>query len=136
MNRNERKLVYLASPYTSKDIRECYSREAKATVAAGLLIEKGYSVFAPITQSHRIATLSSTINSNDHDMWMECDLAILKHCQQVVVLAIPGYKESKGVAEEVAFANENGIPVAYATLELTKAGKYTIIGIGEAKGVL
>lgn len=111
--RRVRELVYLASPYTHDDLGVRHARERKATLAAGKLVEMGFSVVAPITQSHRIAELTPGIGALAHDTWMEVDIAILKRVDRLIVLEIEGWDVSKGVQEEVSCAQEHGIPVSF-----------------------
>jgi hypothetical protein len=102
-------ISYLASPYGHDDVKVRNSRFKKACLATVALMEAGHTVFCPIAHSHPIATLQ-TVDSG-WDYWMEFDLAILGICKVLFVLAIDGWKESKGVAAEIEYAKRLGIPI-------------------------
>jgi hypothetical protein len=104
-------LTYLASPYSHPDPDVMHHRYELACAAAGVLMKCGHKVFAPIAHSHRIGQLIGS--SVDHDFWLEQDFAILRHCDQMLVLLINGWKESKGVQAEIEFCKARAIPVEY-----------------------
>lgn len=123
MNLNS--LIYLASPYTSKDLRLREKRARQVAKVAGKLILEGYNVFCPIAHSHFVAEHSEVEaaceteegyeNSEVHRMWMRVDLSLLDKCDELCVLMLEGYKESKGVQEELAVARLSGMPITYLT---------------------
>lgn len=104
-------LIYLASPYTHPDQETVYRRYRVACAAAAILMEEGHTVFSPIAHSHAIADFLPDAVRFDHDHWMRQDLAILALCDEMHVLPLPGWGQSRGVAAEIAFATERGIPV-------------------------
>ena len=104
-------VTYLASPYTHADpaVREARFR-AVVKKAAELMLS-GECVFSPIAHTHEIGLLIE--RPVDHDFWMLQDVAILRHCAKVSVLMLPGWMESKGVAQEIRLARDMNIPVEY-----------------------
>jgi hypothetical protein len=108
-----RSVVYLASCYShaDPDVREGRFREA-CRVAAKLMNE-GWTVFSPIAHSHPIAASLDPKLVCDHEFWMRQDLPILAACERMVVLRLPGWEKSRGVAAEMQFASANGIPIEY-----------------------
>lgn len=105
-------LHYLASPYSSPDATTRHLRFIAACRAAGKLMAQGVVVFCPISHSHPI---SEAMNGGhmDHEAWMAQDLPILAHASRLIVLKLDGWRESRGVTEEIEFARDNGIPVEY-----------------------
>ena len=77
---------------------------------AGRLMDEGHIVFSPITHSRVIAS-KHNVDQLDHDYWLYQDRWFVKHCTRVYVLAIWGWKKSKGVAEEMRWAETFGKPV-------------------------
>lgn len=104
-------LIYLASPYTHPDPDTVYRRYIAACAAAAILMEEGHTVFSPIAHSHGVADYLPPAVRFDHDHWMRQDLAILGLCDELHVLPLPGWGQSRGIAAEMAFAAERAIPV-------------------------
>ena len=124
----KKKLVcYLASPYSlvvrSKEIglsRPNYYEQDKElrmkrfkiiNQVAGKLLQGGFAVISPISQSHPIA-LECDLGGT-FEYWADIDYNIIIRCDMVFVLCIDGWKESEGVQKEIAFAVANNIPVIY-----------------------
>lgn len=106
-------LVYLASPYTPHAGESIEERVTAACQYAAKLMENGYAVFAPIPHSHAIAEHLSDARRFDHDFWMRQDLAVLRHCDRLIVLMLPGWEQSRGVAAEIREAQRLGLPIDY-----------------------
>lgn len=105
-------LYYLASPFTNADPRIQESNRIWVSRKAGELIEKGIYVISPI--AHNLAVIKETgAMGTGWDKWREHDLAILRKCDKVLVLKLPGWEQSVGVTDEVKIAKELNIPVEY-----------------------
>lgn len=105
--------VYLASPYTPHAGESIEQRVDAACKWAARLMERGEAVFSPIAHSHAIAEHLMPTRRFDHDFWLTQDLAVLKHCQKLYVLMLPGWERSRGVAAEIACAEACRIPIEY-----------------------
>jgi hypothetical protein len=104
--------IYLASPYSHPDPAVKQDRYEEICRTAAMLMEKGERVFCPIAHSHPIEILGmKTVHTGD--FWLDQDFAILKHAEMLMVCMMPGWTTSHGIHEEIKFANENNIPVAY-----------------------
>jgi hypothetical protein len=101
-------VIYLASPYSHPDpaVREARFRAA-CRHAAGMLRE-GRLVYSPIAHSHPLAAEGLP---GDWPFWAEHNRAMLARSSALVVLQIPGWDASRGVAAEVEMAGALGIPV-------------------------
>ena len=129
---NKKIVGYLAAPYSfvnkSKEIgltkpdyseRDKELREKRFTIinqVAGKLIESGFAIISPISQSHPIA-LECNIGGK-FDYWADIDYNIIIRCDMVFVLCIDGWKDSEGVKAEIIFAKKNNILVIYIDTEL------------------
>lgn len=101
-------MIYLASPYSHPDAAVRQARYAQACRFAARLCRQGRLVYSPIAHSHPLAELGLP---GDWGYWAEHNRHLLAACQEVVVLALPGWQESQGVAAELAYATELGLPV-------------------------
>ena len=120
------KLIYLATPYSKYP----YGRERAyelACMAAGDYMKAGYNVFCPIAHSHSIEQYFDV--REGFDFWMQQDLAILAHCDELFVLMLEGYEESRGVNAEIEFAEKNNIPIRFIHYDKDRiTGKVTRTG--------
>lgn len=105
----EKKLIYLASPYSSPDSHIRGLRYVRACKAAAVLMGQDHIVFSPIAHTHGIAMYGGI--HTGWDFWEKYDRAILECCKELWVLDIPGWTESKGILAEIKIARELGIPV-------------------------
>lgn len=99
-------LYYLATPYTHPNPDVAGSRVQASLEVAGAYIAKGWHIYNPLAASCPLAAQGSVPPQG----WYEYDLAILARCQALLVLQLPGWQESVGVAREIAYAE--GIPMA------------------------
>jgi hypothetical protein len=103
--------AYLASPYTSVLRSEREKRYVAACKAAAKLMQSGLAIFAPIAHSHPIE--QHFAEPEGFDFWMAQDLPILQGADKLIVLKLPGWKKSRGVAREIQEAQEIGMPIEY-----------------------
>lgn len=107
-------MVYLAGPYSHPDPKVVEERYNKHIEYLAKLLQAGLVVFSPIAHWHVVAhnyTLPKT-----WDFWRTLDLAILARCDSLIVLQLPGWKESVGTTAEIEFAKLNDKPIEYHSL--------------------
>jgi hypothetical protein len=105
------KLIYLCSPYTHKDKEVEKERYEKVTKRLVVLTLDGHQIFSPISYWHPTA-MSHKLPTH-YDFWREnCELMVSK-CDELWVLTIDGWKESKGVTAEIKIADDLGLPIKY-----------------------
>jgi hypothetical protein len=104
-------LIYLAVPYSHPDPAVREARFHAANKAAGAMMAAGLHVFSPISHTHPIALCCDLPLGFNY--WEAFDRAILSRCTRLVILMLPGWSESTGVAGELAIAEEMGLPVEY-----------------------
>jgi hypothetical protein len=104
-------LVYLATPYSHPDASVREGRFRAVNAAAAELMRKGMHIYSPISHTHPIALAGDLPLGWEY--WQAYDRAILAACCAMIVLTLDGWKESKGVAGEIAIANEMGLPVQF-----------------------
>ena len=94
------KLVYVAGPYSTGDTTENIANAVRAGLA---IMRAGHSPFVPHAHTHIMAMFEV----HDHEEWLAIDIALLSRCD--ALFRLPG--ESPGAKQEIAFADESGIPV-------------------------
>jgi hypothetical protein len=106
-------MIYLASPYSDPDpeVREQRFR-AVCKHAAGMM-RRGERVLSPIAHTHPIAIASGGTLMLGWDFWERYDTELVKMCDEVRVLKLPGWEESVGVQAEIELARKMGKAVRY-----------------------
>ena len=102
--------LYLASPYSHADAGEREARYVAALRKTAELMLAGEVVFSPIVHTHHVERITGP---QSHDFWLNADMPILERAARLVVLRIPGWNLSRGVAAEIDFADEHDIPVEF-----------------------
>lgn len=106
-------IIYLAGPYTDPDFRVREERFRLHAECAGFLMSDHDTVFSPVAQGHVIATFSAKAQGFSHPVWMRHCRAMLGCCDHMYVLPLKGWKESKGLAEELDLANSIDMPMVW-----------------------
>ena len=107
-------VTYLAAPFSDPDPQVSEARRHTASLAASIMIDSGATVFSPLSYEEPLMSVGLTLNA---DQWYAFDLRILRKCDSLTVLKIPGWEQSYGVQLEINEANRIGIPVRYLSLE-------------------
>jgi nucleoside 2-deoxyribosyltransferase len=107
-------MIYLASPYSHVDPAVREQRFTIATRVAAKLIRAGHQVFSPISHSHPIA---SNGVPTDWTFWKAFDRRMLEACDELIVLMLDGWRESRGVQAEINLAIKLGKPIRYVSPE-------------------
>lgn len=126
------RVVYLAGPYTHKDEEVQALRRIVFSHMAGLILmkEKDVAVIDPISSSAAIVDRHPEHFTGRFDCWEKIDLELISRCDEVYVMAIDGYKQSKGVQAEIAHAKELGKPVHFIDFSSEELDDYhRLVGI-------
>jgi hypothetical protein len=74
----------------------------EALQATSYFIEKGFWCFSPIVQSHNLpCNVGERVS---FEFWKDFDVETITRMDELWVLCIPGWKESKGVTGEIEVA--------------------------------
>jgi dephospho-CoA kinase len=98
-------LIYLASPYSSGDEAIKARRAAQVQEVTAMLISAGYLIFSPIVHSHLLVKFGL---DGDWDSWKEIDCAYIDKADEVWILMLDGWRDSKGVMAEIQYAAKTG----------------------------
>ena len=103
-------MIYIASPYSHPDIAVRQRRFLAVCEFASEMMRRGLHVLSPIAHTHPIAEYGLPL---DWAFWHEYDTELLGLCSEVIVLKLPGWKDSVGVNAEIKIAEEFNLPVKY-----------------------
>lgn len=103
-------VAYLAAPYTHADPKMMEQRHTIVNRFVYELMRKGILVYSPLT--HNVPINQLGING-DWKTWKDFDHEMLSRCDRLIVLKLPGWENSKGVAAEIARAKELHIPIEW-----------------------
>lgn len=102
--------IYLASPYSASTPEEREQRFRRVCVKAAELMEYGHQVFCPIAHSHPIE-VHGMEDIHSGEFWLKQDFAILRHVDAMYIYMMEGWDKSKGIKEEIKFAEAHRIPI-------------------------
>ena len=105
------KAIYLAGPYSHnhKDIEAV--RRILLTYVSTKLAVAGITVFSPITQSHEQERTG--LMQGDYETWKKTDRKMVEKMDELWVLTLSGWRQSKGVTDEIYYAKKKGKKIRY-----------------------
>lgn len=107
----DRKKIYMACPYSDESAGVRAWRFELVNRAAAKLMQEGHLVFSPISHTHPIAEAGDL--PKGWEFWEAYDRTFLEWADEVHVLMIDGWRESKGVTAEIRIARELKKRVVY-----------------------
>lgn len=105
------KLIYLACPYTDPDQSVQVARANSAAITAAKIMAGGNACYSPLSHGTAVAEFLPVKFVVSHRFWMEQCIAVLRHCDEVWVLPLIGWRQSKGVEEELRLARQLDLPI-------------------------
>jgi hypothetical protein len=102
-------LAYLGTPYT----RYGAGLDAAFEVAADLtarLTTAGLTVYSPIVHSHPLAKHGG-LDPLDLSIWYPHNDALMARCDSLIVAHMDGWRDSIGIAYEIAYFKRVGKPI-------------------------
>lgn len=114
-SRPDAKFVYIASPYSTDDAQQQHKWVADVAKVVDHLTETDPNTYAfsPVLYSHPIGRRGSTPVLG----WYDWDFIALERADELRVLMLADWQKSEGIALEIRFAEEHGIPITYTTVE-------------------
>lgn len=104
---------YLASPYSHDNPLMMEARYFAVRAYTASLLAQRIWVYSPIVHCHELATRHNL--PKDAAFWREYNEAMLETADQLIVLQLAGWEESKGVSHERVFAEKKGKRVHFVT---------------------
>lgn len=102
-------MIYLASPYSHPDPGEVTLRVNQTMKCLAELLREGKFVWSPIVHCHELAMRHDL--PKDAKYWELFSIDFLRRADGLYILTLPGWKESKGVQAEIAFAGTIFLPI-------------------------
>ena len=105
-------MEYLAIPYThpSESVMQ-YRAEVSDFIFSVLCKNEGRNVYAPISSCHHIAKKYGM--PRDYAFWKEMCEVFVSRSQKIIVVMLPGWKVSVGLAAEIKLAEKLGLEIEY-----------------------
>lgn len=115
MNYETKPIAYIGMPYSHPDPLVMEDRYVISNEVTAFLFNNApfLAPFAPISYTHRFGHRVD----KDYDWVANLDINYLRISKILIVITIDGWKESKGLQEEIQFAKENNIPIVYSLPE-------------------
>jgi len=104
-------LIYIGSPYSHPDKAVMEENFKRVSQLAADLCAEGKVVFSPITYGHTLLNFREMPHT--WEFWQNFCINFLDHADRLLVYKMPGWENSKGLAAEIEYANENNIPIEY-----------------------
>jgi hypothetical protein len=105
---NNHNLILLSTPYSDPDVEVKKDRKHKAALMVMKLFHQNVFTFSPIAYGLAVIEETDADVPDTWDFWQNYCVATVTGCSMVFVLDIPGWRESKGVAGEIATAKAQG----------------------------
>jgi hypothetical protein len=105
-------MIYLASPYSHEKAWVREFRYKKTYEFTRYCTMKGELIFSPVVYGHQFVEKDKAVIS--YSFWQPFNEHMILACSEMRVLCLMGWKESKGVRAELAFAEAHGMPITFA----------------------
>ena len=102
---------YVATPYSkyADGLQAAFEEACRVTAE---LMRQSVPCMSPIVHSHPIATIGG-IDPVDHELWVRNDAPLVHAACGCLVIMMPGWMDSRGVAHEIAEFTQAGKPVFF-----------------------
>lgn len=104
-------MIFVSAPYYDFDKDIIRSRVAIVSKYCGRLISEGKIAISPICLGHLVVEHCSM--PNDFNYWEKYSIKVLSKCNELHVLKIKGWEESRGVSAEIKYAVRHKIKIKY-----------------------
>lgn len=112
---------YIASPYTNSEPEVVDRNYSEVCRFCGWLAKNRpyWHVFSPIVHWH---TISQDYDiPGDADYWEDYNKKYVEMHDSLIILKIPGWEESKGVATEIEHAKKHGLTILSAVYDISRS---------------
>ena len=117
------KLVYIASPFAHSNEYIVETRVNFVNTYYVHLLKNNMNAISPVTVGNVLRKYISE-HQWDNKFWMPLDLHLLEKCDEMHILCLAGWRNSKGVKEEIEFCERIGIPIKYVSIIEQREGDW------------
>lgn len=110
--------IYLASPYSHPAPMQRRARYLAVRDVMSLLFKSGVPVFSPIVHMHE-AYVAGLLHEGASEAYREWNRTCMRGAACLVVLGLEGWGSSRGIADELRFAEEFDIPSCFISTRET-----------------
>lgn len=103
--------TYIASPYTHEDATVRQMRYERVRDFTAKMATLGMYGFCPIAHSHDMGIANKL--PYHVDFWREWNYRMIDGASSLLVYMLDGWKQSKGVQEEIEYARKLGKPIFF-----------------------
>ena len=108
-------LIYLASPYTHENPLVVADRHRSTMTFVAKHLLDGRFIYSPVVYAHTMAMRYSLPSSAE--WWWAFNKTMIERCNVVWVLCLAGYEHSRGVRDELDYAEVLDKPIKYWNVE-------------------
>lgn len=116
------KLYYLAGPYTHHNKAVIAHRRLDHMHAEYWLLGQNIDVIQPINSSGALESVWKL--PVEYEFWQKRDRKSIRYSNGVILILLPGWKESTGVTDEISYAKKLKKPVFYLKPVYDKSAGY------------
>src|SRR5690349_3193682 len=108
---------YVATPYSKypHGLEAAFHEACRVTAK---LLRDGERVYCPIAHTHPVAT-AGDIDPLDHELWLAADRPLMDAATGLIVVKMPGWQDSRGVAAEIEVFRAAGKRIRYFDWSVT-----------------
>lgn len=96
--------IFLACPYGHADTSVVEQRFEISNIVAAQIVRNRAAVFSQVSMSHPINQhLANFDKAGIGSLWAPVDAVFMETMEELIVVDVPGWQESAGVAREIEF---------------------------------
>ncbi|WP_073669423.1 DUF1937 family protein [Pseudomonas aeruginosa] len=106
--------IFLACPYSHADAEVVEQRFRACNEVAATIVRGGHVVFSQVSMSHPInLCLAELDRAAIGRLWAPVDAFYMDHLEELIVLDLPGWRDSAGIRREMEFFEAGGQRVSF-----------------------
>ncbi|NBF05755.1 DUF1937 family protein [Pseudomonas sp. Fl5BN2] len=101
--------IFLACPYSHPEAAVVNERFIQCNRVAAGILQAGHAVFSQVSMSHPInLCLEGKDNAAIGKLWAPVDALYMAMMEELIVLDLPGWKDSGGIKREIEVFESSG----------------------------
>ncbi|WP_339347331.1 DUF1937 family protein [uncultured Sphingomonas sp.] len=104
-------MIYLSVPYSSPDSNIRADRVARVRREMARMMAQGHLTVCPVAMNHEAIEQLADAGDPGGSYWRQLEAGLAAVCDELVVVAVEGWRESRGVQREIALFKDQAKPV-------------------------